>query len=279
MIVSVSRRCDIPRYQFKWFMERLNAGFVEVANPYNSRQVKRVSLIPEDVDLFVFWTREPRHILANADQLTERGFPFYVMVTLTGYPGVLEPSMVPAPKVLQAMKELAQKIGPDRVIWRYDPIIVSSITDEDFHRKNFTALAQELSGSVRRVIISIYDEYRESKKRLERMEQSGELRLLDTGDNFAGLLSDLAKIADASSLEIQSCAEKEDFSPLGIKPGACIDAALIEKIFSLKLGGKDKNQRPHCLCSKSVDIGSYGTCAAHCVYCYASLRSASARKF
>jgi len=269
MIVSVSRRCDIPRYQFEWFMELLNVGFVEVPNPFNSRQIRRVSLAPEDVDLFVFWTRDPRYILANADQLTERGFPFYVMITATGYPKTLEPSMVPTQEVLQTMKELAQKIGPDRVIWRYDPIIVSSITDEDFHRKNFSALAQELAGSVRRIIISIYDEYRESKKRLERMEQSGKLRLLDTGDGLVALLGDLAKSAQAAGLEIQSCAEKEDFSPLGIKPGACIDAALIEKIFSLKLGGKDKNQRPHCLCSKSVDIGVYGTCAARCVYCYA----------
>jgi len=277
MIVSASRRCDIPRYQFDWFMERLNAGFVEVANPFNSRQIRRVSLAPQDVDLFVFWTRDPRHILANADQLTELGFPFYVMITLNAYPNALEPSMVSTSEVLQTMKELAKKIGPDRVIWRYDPIIVTSITDENFHRRNFSELTQQLAGSVRRVIISIYDEYRESKKRLARLEQSGQLRLLDSGDNFAALLSDLAKSAEAAGLEIQSCAEKEDFSPLGIKPGACIDPALIEKIFSLKLGGKDKNQRPHCLCGKSVDIGSYGTCAARCVYCYASLRSASAR--
>jgi len=277
MIVSVSRRCDIPRYQFDWFMDRLDAGFVEVANPFNSRQIRRVSLAPQDVDLFVFWTRDPQHILASADQLTERGFSFYVMITLNSYPNALEPFMVSTLEVLRTMKELAQKIGPDRVIWRYDPIIVTSLTDEDFHKRNFSALARQLAGSVRRVIISIYDEYRESKKRLARMEQSGQLRLLDSGDNFAAMLSDLAKSAEAADLEIQSCAEKEDFSPLGIKPGACIDPALIEKIFSLKLDGKDKNQRPHCLCGKSVDIGVYGTCAARCVYCYASFQSASAR--
>jgi hypothetical protein len=277
MVVSVSRRCDIPRFQFKWFMERVGAGFVNVANPYNARQIKRVSLVPakesaapeDGVDLFVFWTREPKNILAKADELTERGFPFYVMVTVTGYPDVLEPSMVPTPKVLAAMKKLARKIGAERVIWRYDPIILTDITDGDFHRANFNSLAQELAGSVRRVIISIYDEYREAKKRIEFKESRGELRMIDIGDGLSGLLADLAKSVEAAGMEIQSCAEKEDFSSLGIKPGACIDAALIKELFGLELGGKDKNQRPNCLCCKSVDIGAYGLCAAHCLYCYA----------
>jgi hypothetical protein len=277
MVVSVSRRCDIPRFQFKWFMGRGGAGFVNVPNPYNARQIKRVSLVPavegmkpeDGVDLFVFWTREPKNILAKADELTERGFSFYVMVTITGYPDVLEPSMVPTPKALTAMKKLAQKIGPDRVIWRYDPIILTDITDGDFHRRNFNSLAQELAGSVRRVIISLYDEYRETKKRIEFRESRGELRMIDIDNGLSGLLADLVKSAEAAGMEIQSCAEKEDYSSLGIKPGACIDAELINKLFGLEMGGKDKNQRPQCLCCKSVDIGAYGICAAHCLYCYA----------
>ena len=277
MIVSVSRRCDIPRFQFDWFMERVNEGFAEVTNPYNSRQIKRVPLVaagegikPEDgVDLFVFWTRDPRHILANADELTKRGFRFYVMATVTGYPNALEPDMACTSEALAAMKELARKIGADRVIWRYDPILLTSVTDEDFHRRNFSGLAQELASSVRRVIISIYDEYGEAKRRLEGLEKTGQLRLLDSGGDLSGLLTGLAKSAEDAGMEMQSCAEKEDFSSLGIKPGACIDAALINKLFGLELGGKDKYQRPHCLCCKSVDIGSYGTCDAHCVYCYA----------
>jgi len=277
MIISVSRRCDIPRFQFDWFMERVNAGFVETANPYNPRQIKRVSLAPmregmsreEGVDLFVFWTRDPRHILANADELTNCGFPFYVMVTVTGYPDALEPDLPPAPEVLMSMKELARKIGPDRVMWRYDPVILTSITDMDFHRANFNSLAQNLAGSVRRVIVSVYDEYREAKLRLYGLERAGKLRMLEPTDGLSGLLTDLAKSAEAAGLKIQSCAEKEDFSSLGIKPGACIDAALINQLWGLELGGKDRYQRPNCLCCKSVDIGAYGTCDARCVYCYA----------
>ena len=277
MIVSVSRRCDIPRFQFKWFMERLEAGYVVAVNPFNANQQKRIPLIPgrvgglsqDGVDAFIFWTRDPRHVLANVEEIEKRGFQFYVMTTITGYPNELEPSMVRTGKILAAMKELAQKIGPERVIWRYDPILLSSITDEDFHRRNFSAMAQALSGSVRRVIISIYNEYPKTKLRFDGLERIGALKLLEAGNGLGGLLADLSHCAAAAGMEIQSCALKENCSQYGIKPGACIDASLINKLWGLEFKGKDKHQRPHCLCSQSVDIGAYNTCGAHCVYCYA----------
>jgi len=277
MIVSVSRRCDIPRFQFKWFMERLDEGFCEVANPYNPKQIKRVSMLPaaggddavDNVEAFVFWTREPENILANTDELEKRGFRFYVMVTVTGYPAELEPDVPDTSKVLVNMKKLSQKIGQDRVIWRYDPVILTSITDEDFHKRNFDLLARELAGFVRRVIISVYDEYPAAKKRLELKEKAGVLQMLEPNDILPRLLCSFEKSAQAAGMEIQTCAEKEDFSSLGIKGGACIDAALINKLWGIETINKDKNQRPYCLCCKSVDIGVYGTCDARCVYCYA----------
>ena len=274
MIISVSRRCDIPRFQFDRFMTRLNEGFVEVANPYNANQIKRVSLLREDVDAFVFWTRDPRHILADAQELTNRGFPFYVMVSLTGYPAVLEPESAPAPEVIDGMTELSRLIGRERVIWRYDPVILTSVTDFDFHRSNFNGLSQKLADSVKRIIISVYDEYQGAIKRLDKLEQEEKLKMMNTDDaeinkNLHELLADFAKNAAARGMEIQSCAEKEDFSRLGIKPGACIDAALIGEVPRAQ-SVRDKNQRPNCLCCKSVDIGAYRTCKAGCVYCYAS---------
>jgi hypothetical protein len=282
MIISVSRRCDIPRFQFGWFMERLDAGFVAVANPFNAAQIRRVSLLPASsgaesagvAEVLVFWTRDPRAILAHTEELERRGFPFYVMVSLTGYPAVLEPNAPPVEAVSGAMGELARKIGNRRVIWRYDPIFVSSITDGEFHRRNFSALAEKLAGSVRRVIVSLYDEYRAAKRRIAALETAGILRLLpdaDTGRSLADgrLLADIAASATAAGMEIQSCAEAEDFSRLGIAPGACIDGELIRELWGIAAGGLDKNQRPHCRCVTSVDIGRYGDCPAGCVYCYA----------
>jgi len=294
MIVSVSRRCDIPRYQFDWFMERLNEGFVDTANPFNAAQIKRIPLVPaheglkpeDGVDAFVFWTRDPKNILANAEEIIKRGFPFYVMVTLTGYPDALEPNQVPVPEVIASMKDLAEIIGEDRVIWRYDPVILTNITNDEFHCRGFSAIAKNLSGYVKRVIISIFDEYPAAMKRLSNLEKDGKLIMRDNdvnNDSFYGILLDIWESALDAKMEIQSCAEKIDFQSIGIKikPGACIDAALVENIrrsssrgasqaeFSAEQALRDKNQRPDCLCCRSVDIGVYRTCGAGCAYCYA----------
>jgi len=281
MIVSVSRRCDIPRFKFDWFMERLNEGFAEAVNPFNAAQIKRIPLVPvkegmkpeDGTDVFVFWTRDPKHILANTDELKERGFPFYVMVSVTGYPEALEPNQASILDVIKSMKELSLKIGSERVIWRYDPVILTSITDDKFHRRSFKNISEELSGFVDRVIISIFDKYQGAMKRLSALEKEGKFVIQDNDINnssFHGIISGLYECAMEAKMEIQSCAEKIDFQSMGIniKRGACIDAALIEKICGVQTV-RDKNQRADCLCCKSVDIGTYNTCAAHCVYCYA----------
>jgi len=274
MVVSVSRRCDIPFHDFKWFMARVDAGFCETVNPFNRNQVRRVSLKPKSidpdgVDALIFWTRNPKHILENADDLEKRGFKFYVMVTVTNYPKIFEPCMTKADKVCDSMKKLAEKIGQDRVIWRYDPIFVTNISDENYHWKNFEVLSQMLSGSVRRVIISLYQEYKRSEKRIDFLKSQGLQIKPHSAAELSGLLIDMAQIAKSADLEIQSCAQAESLEPYGIKPGACIDAQLINKLWGCDLKGKDKNQRANCLCCQSVDIGAYGSCTAGCVYCYA----------
>jgi len=274
MIVSVSRRCDIPFHSFNWFMARLDAGFCEAVNPFNARQVRRVSLKPANiepngVDAFVFWTRNPKHILENAEKIGKMGFHYYVMVTVTNYSQILEPSMTKAGKVCHSMKELAKITGPERVIWRYDPIFVSNISDEEFHRKNFAELAEKLSGSVQRVIISLYQDYTRSSRRIDCLKRNGVQIMPHNAAALSGLLVDLAQIAKSANMEIQSCAQTESFEPYGIKGGACIDAELINRLWGYEFKGKDRNQRPNCLCCQSVDIGSYGSCTSGCVYCYA----------
>jgi hypothetical protein len=276
MIVSISRRCDIPRFQFDWFKSRLDAGFVEAANPFNARQIRRVGLSPAEAEVLVFWTRDPRPLLAHAGELERRGYRFYVMVTLTGYPAALESQAPQAEAVIAALGELAAITGARRVIWRYDPVFLSSLTDIAFHRENFAALAGRLRGKTRRVIISLYDEYRGARRRIGALEQSGGLRTLPVRDGggqllpqISGLLADLAKTAGDAGMEIRSCARAEDLSPLGITPGACIDGGLIRELWGITAAGRDKNQRAFCRCAPAVDIGRYGDCPAGCLYCYA----------
>ncbi|MDR1057915.1 MAG: DUF1848 domain-containing protein [Treponema sp.] len=281
MIISVSRRCDIPRFQFDWFMKRLEEGFVDVRNPFNAAQVRRVSLKPLDTEVLVFWTRDPRAILSNAETLEGLGFRFYVMTTLTGYPAVLEPMGAAPETVIAAMGGLAEKLGPERSIWRYDPLFLSDSTDPAFHIRNFRRLSQALKGKVRRVIISVYDEYGGAKQRIAALEKAGTLKPLPhytpEGVTLSGvllpqvreLLSALAGMARDAGMEMYACAEAENLEDLGISAGSCIDPGLIAELWGITAEGKDKNQRPHCRCAPSVDIGRYGSCPAGCQYCYA----------
>ena len=291
MIISVSRRCDIPRFSFDWFLEKLDTGYVEITNPFNPRQKRSVSLLPpvpgepaeEYAEVFAFWTRDPASILEHTERLEGRGYSFFVMTTLTAYPPLLEPNVPPSQAVIRTMSLLAQKTQPERVIWRYDPIFLSDKTDFEFHRRNFSSLAALLAGAVKRVIVSVYDEYSRAERRLLALEQKGSLkRLALYGSGPTGkktllpavrqLLAELARIAWTQGMEMQSCAE-EDLSDIGIRPGACIDGEYISNLFGLKAPGKDRGQRRKaCLCVQSVDIGSYSSCPAGCIYCY-GLRS------
>jgi len=183
----------------------------------------------------------------------------------------LESNTPAAEDVIKTMKELSKKTSPDRVIWRYDPVFLSNITDFGFHRSNFANLAAALNGCVNRVIVSVYDRYAKAEKRLLRLESEGALKSLDySAEQMRELLSEMAAIAGKEGMEIQSCAE--DPEDCGIRPGACIDSEYIKKQFGLEIRRKDPGQkRPGCLCGESADIGSYGHCPAGCVYCFASL--------
>jgi len=182
MIVSVSRRCDIPAWGMDAFMADLAAGFRLVPNPFDARKARRVSLAPEDVDCLVFWTRNPRAILEREAELRARGYPFIVQVTITGYPRALEPGAPDREEVAATLRELASRIGSRRIAWRYDPVIATRPDDAPdiiapparprldatFHATNFAAIAESLEGAAGRVILSLIDEYGNTRKRLAR---------------------------------------------------------------------------------------------------------------
>ena len=269
MIVSVSRRCDIPAFAGDWFSRNLDTGRVVVRSPFRPQIEKTVSLKREDVDAFVFWTRDPTPFLPRLDKLDRAGYPYYFLITSTHYPAILEPSSPSPEKVREFLKTLHGRIGRERIIWRYDPIILSGLTGLDFHKNNFGRLVEEFSPFCSRVIISLLDMYPKVAKRFRKasfrpMPAEGNPALLEE------LLGHMAQTARRYGLGIQSCAEKKDPSGRGIEKGRCIDERLINERFGLKLVyRKDRYQRKECLCHESVDIGTYRTCGFGCLYCYA----------
>ena len=268
MIISASRRTDIPANHSQWFFRRLEAGFVCVRNPVNFHQVSRICLSPEVVDGIVFWTKNPIPMLDRLPLL--RDYPFYFQFTLTAYGQDVEPG-IPSKndRILPAFQELSRQIGPERVIWRYDPILLMPKYTAGYHVYYFEELAKRLSGYTQKCVISFVDLYRHLGRQFQPL----------TTAEIYELAGRFSHIAQKYHIALETCAESIDLSQFGIRHGHCIDGELLEKLIGQPLSlTKDKNQREACGCMASIDIGMYDSCANGCKYCYANHSPAALRR-
>jgi DNA repair photolyase len=273
MIISASRRTDIPAFCAPWFMERIREGNVLVKNPFNPSQAKTVSLRPEEVDALVFWTRNAEPLMEHLEELDDRGYNYIFLYTITGYGPPLEKESPPLANALETFKKLSQKIGPEKIIWRFDPIIYASGKGEEWIASCFNKIAGALRNETQRVIVSFLDLYPKVIKRLKTVEKESGLKVMDLTHQSAivgKIATSLAELATTNSMEIVSCAEKKELAGFGIQPGSCIDGEMLNRLFGTHITiEKDKSQRPQCRCTTSQDIGEYRTCRHGCVYCYA----------
>lgn len=265
MILSVSRRTDIPNYYSDWFLNRIKEGFLYVRNPVNPRQISRIDVSPEAADCIVFWTKNPAPMLDRLDELKD--YTYYFQFTLTGYGRDVEPNLPHKRKVLiPVFRTLSEKIGKERVIWRYDPIFINSRYTVEYHQKAFQEIADSLAGYTEKAVISFVDFYGRTGRSL------GELAAREpTGEEMFELAARMAETASKYGMQTESCAEQIDLQKAGVRHGSCIDRRLIEKITGGRItAGKDKGQRAACGCIESVEVGAYDTCLNGCRYCYAN---------
>jgi len=280
LIVSASRRTEIPAFYSAWLMNRIRAGYCLVPKPFNAKQISRVSLENEDVDAFVFWSKNPQPMFGLLDELTDRGFIYYFQYTLNDYPRALEPKVPALDRRLETFHELARRIGPARVVWRYDPIIITPSTGYDFHAATFEKHAGRLRGATRRVVISVVDAYRKTDRRMTALAEGGFSMDSDaaTSPEMLQLFSHISRVAAAEDISSFSCAEEHDFTCAGVRPGSCIDCDLITALGGRVSARKDTGQRPACRCVTSRDIGINDTCLHGCPYCYSTRNDELARK-
>ncbi len=270
MILSVSRRTDIPAFYAPWFMNRLREGYVLVRNPMNYHQVSRVSLAREVIDCIVFWTKNPEPLLPYLPEIREH-YPFYFQYTLNAYGPDLEPGLPPLKRKLDTFRRLAELVGPERIVWRYDPVLLSARYPADWHIQTFEELAATLAGHAVKGVFSFVDLYPKIQKNLRALsaEAPGEEEMQTLAEAFA-------RTAEKHRLPLETCAEGIDLSRAGIPHGHCIDGDLIAALTGWQLKAKkDPNQRSECGCLESIDIGQYNTCRHGCKYCYATFNPAS----
>ena len=273
-VISASRRTDIPGLYWPWFRQRLAAGYCHWVNPYNSGQVYRVSLAPAEVAAIVFWTRYAGPLLADLERL--RDYAFYVLWTLNGYPRELEARGPSARRATATFRALSARIGPERVVWRYDPIVLSSLTPAAYHSDRFGALAAALAGATTEVRVSFCDPYRRTERRFATLAQTqGVTFPAPTAAVQADLLGRLAALARAQGMTLRTCAEDNPAAPAG----ACVDPVRLAQVRpDLEWRSRPTPSRPGCRCVASVDIGAFDTCTFGCAYCYATTGAATPQR-
>jgi hypothetical protein len=266
MIISASRRTDIPCYYSEWFMNRLKEGFIIVRNPMNYSQVSKIILSPDVVDCIVFWTKDAKNIVPYLKTIDNMGYKYYFQFTITPYDRTIEKNLRDKNDIIKTFIELSDLIGKERIIWRYDPVILNSILSPDYHFEQFLRICDKLHSYTGCVTISFVDYYAKLKSVITR-----EIIRDITDEEIDKLSAFIGQTAKSYRLEVKACCEEKDLTIYGINKSSCIDKDVIERICGYTLDvKKDRNQRKNCKCIKSTDIGTYNTCLNGCVYCYAN---------
>ena len=272
MIISASRRTDIPAFYSDWFFNRLKQGFLFVRNPMNYHQISKIKLNPDVIDCFVFWTKNPKNFITNLNFL--KSYNFYFQYTITGYQKEIEPNVPILQNSINTFKSLSNIIGPSKVIWRYDPIIITKNLNVQYHTDQFENIAKHLSNYTNRCFISFVTPYKKIISNLQKIDYTSISK-----NQIFELSENLSQISKNYNIEIFTCSENIDLSKYNIFNGGCVDDKLIEKISGYKLKiEKDKNQRDLCNCVKSIDIGTYDSCPHNCLYCYANNNKLQVKK-
>ena len=271
MIVSASYRTDIPAFYSEWFLRRLKEGFALVRNPY-SAQLYRVDLRPQRVTGIVFWTRNFGPLLEHLDQLRAIGRPFVVQFTVTNYPRAIEPAVIPAETAVAQVHRLAREVHALCPVWRYDPVLATSLTPAEFHIGNFARLAAALEGATDEVVISFAQIYDKSRRNLDAAARKHGFEWWDPPVEWKReLAARLAEVAHRHGMRLAICSQPDYLAP-GAEEARCVDARRLARICGEPLGAPLKGNRPGCACHESRDIGEYDTCPHGCLYCYAVRR-------
>lgn len=236
MIIQTGMRTDIPAFYSQWLLNRIEAGFVLVRNPYNPSQVTRYSLSPQVVDLMAFCTKNPAPMLPHLDLL--RPYGQYWFVTITPYGKDIEPRVPDKEQVMEDFKRLSQAVGVDSIGWRYDPILLYGPYTPEYHIKTFAQIAEDLAGYTKTCVISFIDIYKKVARNFPGVRAVSTRQRLQIGKAFA-------EIAAANGMTLRPCAEGNDLAQFGADCSGCMTVATYETALHahLKVPRRSQNQR------------------------------------
>jgi hypothetical protein len=269
VIISASGRTDIPAFYAKWFLNRVNAGYVCARNPFRPETVLRYRLDADVVDAVVFCTKNPAPMLGLLDGLAPLNPYFFV--TITPYGRDIEPNVPDYHEVARSLVALSKALGARSVCWRYDPIILSDEYTAERHAASFSEICALLEGSVSECVVSFVQPYAKTARNFPDMR-------LASPDERHDLLAVMVPIAKLRGITVRTCADYAGTAIEGLGVPGCVTRRVLREFTGIEapaLPGGPK--RPECRCDlPSRDIGAYNSCPHGCKYCYANYDAALA---
>jgi hypothetical protein len=217
--------------------------------------------------------------LPTLDRLAKTNLPFYIQFTHTAYPNALEPSVPELAQLLPSLAHIRNTYGAHSLVWRYDPVFISDLTPEHWHRDNFSRLADAMEDLTTEVCLSFTQIYKKTARNCDQAALKHGFNWRDPSDGEKqGVLNHLASLAIGRGLTPTLCSQPE-FETTTLNGASCIDIARLETISRKPLKAKRRGNRPGCLCAESRDIGTYDSCPHGCCYCYANRTPEAAKTF
>ena len=287
VIISASRATDIPAFKVDWFFKQLEKGYVERTNPFNG---KKYYISLQNASAFVFWSKNPQPFI---EKLKHFQHDFYFQFTLNNYDKTsLEPCVPKLQERIDTFKKLVDTYGKERILWRFDPLIVTPTMPLEELIIRIEKVANQIKGYTNRLTFSFltlkgYKAAREKLSNAFSVNPNNTNQFIPSKSDKEKVLQFLAQLQKEwqksnPDFSVQTCAIPDDYSAFRIKPARCIDDQLLRKLFPGNqkliafLGDEktaikdDPSQRKNCHCIPSKDIGEYNTCKHGCLYCYAN---------
>lgn len=263
MILMIDGRTDIIQYYSQWLENRFNEGFLYTRNPANPQTVQKIILDKEHIDAIMFTSKNFEPGLELIKKL-DKQYPCLYHYTITGYDKDIEPGVPSIDESINTLLNLCSIVGPEKIFWRYDPVLLTDKYTLDYHAEIFNYLCKKIGDNINRCIYSYVNIYNKVKRHMSELE-------VWTDDKKIKVAKVLGNIALKNNVYIQTCNCNLDLSEYGVGKSGCITKEIITNILGLNVKDLKPNGALGCgHCYPVVNIGEYNTCLNKCKYCYAS---------
>ena len=263
MIINVGGRTDIVNYYTPWLLNRLEEGYAYSRNPFARENVYKLSLKSEDVDCLLFCSKNYQPILKHIGDIDEK-YNILCNYTITAYGKDIEPKVPSINQSIKTLKRLSDIVGVNKILWRYDPILLTEKYTVEKHLETFEYMAEKISPLVYRCIFSFVDMYKKVEENMPEI-------IPFTDEDKVKLLKGIGEISKKYNLYTQTCATNESYERYGIHAAGCTTREILEQAHNVVYKNvKGTGIRENCHCIPSRDIGAYNSCLSECKYCYAN---------